>query len=160
MKDSSITILEKFVLSNREALYRYAYGYVKNAEDASDIFQESIEKAIRSIKSLNDVSNLKCWFYRILSNTAIDFLRKNRRVVYVDFLEEYEALAEEESYDALSLEEALDKIPASLRAIVTLRFYDDMKLSEIAEVMDMNVNTVKTQLYRALKLLKMELEVE
>ena len=58
--------------------YRLAYSYVKNADDALDILQESIYKAISSIESLKDSSYIKTWFYKIIVNTSLDFLEKER----------------------------------------------------------------------------------
>ena len=63
----------------RENYYRLAYSYVRNAEDALDIVQESVCKALSSGVSLENPDNLKTWFYRIVVNTSLDFLRKQKK---------------------------------------------------------------------------------
>lgn len=68
-----------YVIRYKENIYRLAFSYVKNAEDALDIVQESIYKAISSKDSLENTDYIKTWFYRIVVNTSIDFLRKKGR---------------------------------------------------------------------------------
>ncbi len=77
-------IVENFLIENREAYYRLAYSYVHNKDDALDIVQDAICKALGSSKSLNDPTAIKSWFYRIVVNTSLDFIRKNKRLVYVE----------------------------------------------------------------------------
>ncbi len=147
-----------FVLENRDSIYRLAYSYVHSREDAQDIVQEAICKALTSVRSLKNSSLVKAWFYRILVNTAVDFLRKNKRYVYLetDILES--ETAGSDSYPDLDLRNAINKLSTANKTIVVLRFFEGLELKEIAGIVDKNLNTVKTGLYSSLKKLRIELD--
>ncbi len=83
-KSEKFQLVENYIVENQNAHYRLAYSYVKNKESALDIIQESIMKALKSIDSLEQIQYLKTWFYRILINTSIDFINKNKRMVVVE----------------------------------------------------------------------------
>ena len=70
--------VEETVLDSYEAMYRLAYTYVRNEEDALDIVQESVYKAIKHSASVKQESYIKTWLWRIVMNTALDFIRKNQ----------------------------------------------------------------------------------
>jgi len=71
--------ISEHVIEFKDRYYRLAYSYVKNSDDALDIVQESIYKAFASLDSLKSPSYIKTWFYKIIVNTSIDFLRKKRK---------------------------------------------------------------------------------
>ena len=145
----------------KDSHYRLAYSYTKNPDDALDIVQESIYKAFSSMDSLKNISYIKTWFYRILVNTAIDFLRKRKRLVVVDdeVLVSLDA-GKMDNYENIDLRLALENLPDNYRSIIILRYFEDLKLEEIAEVLNENVNTVKTRLYSGLKQLRIKMEDE
>ncbi|MED4401954.1 RNA polymerase sigma factor [Metabacillus fastidiosus] len=150
-------IFSEFVIEHKENVYRLAYSYVKNEQDALDIVQDSIVKGLKSLHSLKDDKVVKSWFYRIVVNTALDFLRKHKRVQIVDDIEIHASI-EETKYHDIDLERALEILPLPYYEIITLRFFEDLKLEDIAFILKLPVNTVKTRLYRALKLLRMNME--
>ncbi|MBU8880202.1 RNA polymerase sigma factor [Bacillus sp. FJAT-29790] len=154
-------VFTEFIRENKENVYRLAYSYVKNPEDALDIVQDSIHKAIRSSHSLQDLSMLKSWFYRIVVNTSLDFLRKHKRVSIVD-AETIEMMCsgKEDHYEIFDLEMAVDQLAPEYKSIIILRYFEDLKLDEVAAVLNENVNTIKTRLYKALKLLRIEMNDE
>lgn len=151
-------MLKKYLLENREAHYRMAYSYVKNQEDALDVLQDSIEKAFRAFKRGLEPDSVNSWFYRILINTAIDFIRKNKRLTYVESEKLEHMLLHEDRYRDFDLETALDHLPNKYRTIVLLRYFEDMKIHEIAEVLGENTSTIKTRLYKSLELLRVDLQ--
>jgi RNA polymerase sigma-70 factor (ECF subfamily) len=147
------------VIANKECYYRLAYSYVRNADDALDIVQESIFKALSSIASLKEPNYIKTWFYRIVVNTSLDFLRKQKKLVIVE--EETLCsldLGDIDDYQDVDLQTALDALPDNYRSIVILKYFEDLKIEEIAEILNENVNTVKTRLYKSLKVLRMKIE--
>jgi RNA polymerase sigma-70 factor (ECF subfamily) len=150
-----------YVIQYKENHYRLAFSYVKNADDALDIVQESIYKALKSKDSLKNANYIKTWFYRIVVNTAINFLRKQKRVGVVD---EESLLSLNggvmDNYENIDLQKALDALPASYRSVVILRYFEDLKIDEIAEVLNENVNTVKTRLYKSLEKLRLQMDDE
>lgn len=157
-----MSILEKqiadYVIKEKEKHYRLAYSYVKNVDDALDVVQESIYKAFSAKGSLKDPNHIKTWFYRILVNTALDFLRKRKKLIIVDdvILTSYD-LATVDNYQDFDLQKAMENLPEKYRSIIILRYFEDLKIEEVAEILDRNVNTVKTQLYKALEKLRINI---
>lgn len=146
--------VERTILDSYESMYRLAYTYVRNEEDALDIVQESVYKAIKHSDSIKQEAYIKTWLWRIVINTALDFIRKNGKEIAVEAF--YESAAEDvyQDFDTIN---ALNVLTEKEKAVVILRFFEDQKLSEIAKVLNENTNTVKTILYRSLKKLKLEL---
>ena len=131
-----------YIIENKETFYRIAYSYVKNENDALDIVQDAIYKGLKSIDSIGEIENFKGWFYRILLRCSIDFINISSNDIYKDF----------------DLEDALDKLPEKYKTVVILRYFEDMKIEEIAEVLDENINTIKTRLYSAIKKLNIQMQ--
>lgn len=160
-KDEKIKRLEQYVTENQAKYYRLAYSYVKNKDTALDIIQDAIVKALGSIDSLEETTFMQTWFYRIVINTSIDFLRKHKRMTVMEDerLQVHLPTSENEVVD-LDLQYAIQKLPPTDQTLITLRFFEDLKIEEVAHIMDLNVNTAKTKLYRALKKLRIEVGEE
>ncbi|WP_304626094.1 RNA polymerase sigma factor [Sporosarcina sp. BP05] len=160
-KNEKFELVENFIVENQEAHYRLAYSYVRNKENALDIVQDAILKALSSIDRLEEIAYLKTWFYRIIVNTSIDFIRKHQRITVMedDILSIHLPQLEDEIID-MDLQDAIDQLPHKYRSLIILRFFEDLKIDEIALVMDENVNTIKTRLYAALKKLRIEVGEE
>ncbi|MGG0655227.1 RNA polymerase sigma factor [Rummeliibacillus pycnus] len=152
--------LLSFIRANKKQLYWLAYSYVKNEQDALDIVQESIQKSMQYYDQLMEKEKLKSWFYRIVVNTSLDFLKKNRHLPTEDETLHYLTSPQEDRYENIDLQQALSMLPTKYREIVILRYFEDMKLEEVAYVLNENTNTIKTRLYKALKLLRIELQEE
>ena len=148
--------LKKYIVDNKESLYRFAYSYVKNRDDALDIVHDSICKSLTKIDTLKDIGNIKPWIYKIISNCAIDYIRKNKKYVINNDLDLDDSISYD-TYENIDLQKALDELPEKYKTIVILRYFEDMKISEIAQVLDENTNTIKTRLYKALDKLKLKL---
>lgn len=73
--------IKDYIVNNQESFYKIAYSYVKNKDDALDIVNDSICKALSKINSLNDIDGIKPWFYKILINSSIDCIRKNNKYI-------------------------------------------------------------------------------
>ena len=142
--------VEAQILASYEQLYRLAFTYVKNPDDAMDIVQESVYKAIANAAEVRRVDTIKGWLCRITVNTALDFLRRRAREVPA------EQLPEEGREDTYVLR-SLDILDKRERLVIVLRFFEDMKLQDIAGITGENLNTVKALLYRSLKKLKIHL---
>ena len=153
-KDEAIQVLIEYVKTNEARLYRVAYSYVKDEETALDMIQDAIEKAIRKIHTLEYEEYIKTWFYRILINRCIDNL-KFKSIRQEILLEDY--LINEEDKEYIDIYRSIDKLKPKFKTVIVLRYFENMKLEEIAKITSTNVSTVKTRLYKALKDLKTEL---
>ena len=150
--------VEEKLLTSYESMYRIAFTYVKNADDALDIVQDSAYKAIKNAKSVKQEEYIETWIYRIVMNCAVDFLKRNRKEMATERLEELHHMETTDKYMDFDTIRALDVLNEKERAVIILRFFEEKKLDEIAAVLGMNGNTVKSILYRSLQKLKMELE--
>mgnify|MGYP002312246093 CR=1 FL=1 len=150
--------LIQYIEQNEEKWYRVAYYYARNQEVAMDIVQEAITKALTKISSIKQAKFMKTWFYRILINTAIDETKRNRKNATF-CLEDYQTEAIEEDFTTnIQLYEKINQLKPKLKTVILLRFFEDLKLSEIAQVTKTNENTIKSRLYQALDQLKVEWE--
>ena len=146
---------EKMLIDQYERFYRLAYSYVHNEADALDVVQESACKAIIQCKKLKDTTKLLPWLCRIVVNTSLDLLRNQ---IKEQPAEELPEAAAEDKYEELDLKKALNRLEPENRTVIILRYFEDMKIEDIALVVDENVNTVKTRLYRSLKKLRIQLD--
>ena len=152
------TKVEKYIIDNKDSFYRIAYSYTKNEEDALDVVQESMYNALYSVENIKEVNYIKTWFYKILVRTSIDFIRKNRKYNNMTDIDLIDETGEYDKYTDLDLRRALEELPIEYKSIIILRFFEDLKIEEVAIILDENVNTVKTRLYTALKKLKLKIE--
>ncbi|NBH81838.1 sigma-70 family RNA polymerase sigma factor [bacterium C-53] len=146
--------VENQIMDSYEAMYRLAYSYVQNENDALDIVQESVYKAIKNSASVTQEAYIKTWIWRIVINTAIDFIRKSQNEISVDAFHDK---GQEDKYCDFDTIEALKALDEKEKTVIVLRFFEDRKLREIADILNENENTVKTVLYRGLKKLKIKL---
>lgn len=149
--------IKQDIVDHYDKYYRLAYSYVHNENDALDIVQEGAYKAILYSGSLKKEEFISTWVYRIMINEAILFLKKNKKE---DALIEEMAEGREDSYEDIDLKRAIEQLDEPEGTIIKLRFFEDMKISQIAEILNENVNTIKTKLYRSLKVLKISLDME
>lgn len=149
--------VEDAVLNAYETMYRIAYTYVKNEEDALDIVQESAYKAIRNCEQVKKERYIQTWICRIVINTSMDFLRKTQREFPIEELYEVNELGITDQYEDFDMTKALNTLTERERAVVILRYFEDKKLEDIAYILNANLSTVKSLLYRSLKKLKLEM---
>ncbi|MCH7322562.1 RNA polymerase sigma factor [Solibacillus sp. MA9] len=150
-----------YVRDNKNQLYILAYSYVKNEQDALDVVQDSIQKGWTALDTLENQHQIKSWLYKIVVRTAIDFLRKMKRIqVTEDDTLNYLSEQQQDAYRNVDLESALENLPFSLKQIIILRFFEDLKLEDVANILDIPLSTAKSRLYKALKLLKIDMEDE
>ncbi len=157
---------------NKKKIFALAYQYVKNAEDAEDILQETFIKAYRSLDKF-DIQNgqsFSPWLYRIGINCSIDYLRRNKRRkeadTEVDNLENIASatnnLNPEEDRTKQEIrekvEQTLNKLSGRQKMIFILRHYQELTTEEIAEYMSCTEGSVKRQLFRAIAAVKKQLK--
>lgn len=154
-----ISLFEKFILQNLDSAYGFAYTYMHNRQDAEDVVQESVEKALNGLAGLREPQYMKTWFYRIIANTAVSQLRRRGRIFVEHDSEEIMAqIGTEDDYSRINLEQLCSSLVPKYREVVVLRFLENLSLKEIAQVLELNENTVKSRLYRGLEILRMEME--
>ncbi|MCD8167773.1 MAG: sigma-70 family RNA polymerase sigma factor [Clostridiales bacterium] len=148
---------EQILTDNYERYYRLAYSYMRNEDDALDVVQESAYRAIRDCRKVRNKDYLSTWIYRIVVNTALDMLRRKKKETTAEELPE---IPVEDQYRDLELRTVLNQLDEKSRTIILLRYFEDLKLEDIADIVGDNLNTVKARLYRSLKKLRLNLEAE
>lgn len=155
LENSVYTQVTDYIIENQNKFYRLAYSYVRDKEASLDIVQNAICKALENYKSIRNIQYIKTWFYKVLVNECLTYIKKYGREVLIEedgFLEE--VYIEEGYNDGSNLYEYVDKLKDNVKTVIILHYYEDMTLKEIAKVTDTNINTVKTRLYSGLRKLK------
>ena len=133
-----------------DRVYYKVLSVVKNDDDAEDICQETFISVYKNLSKFREESNIYTWIYRIAINKTYDFFKK--RKVEFEINDEVLSLPEDVNFDTkVILQEKLKLISDKEREIVILKDIYGYKLKEIAEMKDMNLSTVKSVYYKALK---------
>ena len=147
--------LARLVPAYRRRVFGLAYGILGNRAAADDVAQEVFVKLWQNMAGYDGSAQLSTWIYAITRNTAISMLRKRSRLVSlydpgvsaaVDGLEARESAEDGSDPRLWQLVEAL---PDKQRQAVVLYYQDDRSVEEVADMLGMPVNTVKTHLHRA-----------
>ena len=147
--------VEQVILSSYESMYRLAYSYVRNEQDAMDVVQESAYKCIAHAAEIRQEQYIKTWVWRIVMNTALEWKKRLQREVATD---QWKEEAKEAMYTNLDVQKALHSLDEREQMIITLYYYEGFKLEEVSQIMEMNLSTLKSKLYRSLKKMKQYVE--
>ena len=151
-------LLEKVMIDYGNELVRLAFYYVKDVEIAKDLVQNTFIKCYKNLELFRFDAQIKTWLYRITINECKDYLKSwNYKMVQVkSFINETTRSVlpstEKTVIDKYNNEEIKDTIfslPKVYREVVYLYYYDSLTTDEIANVLDIPLNTVKTRLRRA-----------
>lgn len=137
-------------------LYKTAFAYLKNSDDALEAIQEVTYRAYKGIRQVREESYVKTWLIRIMINYCNDQLKKKKREVLGEDLLQKHGIPEEHS--GLEIKDIIESLDDRSREILTLKYFHDLKIKEIAASMQCPEGTVKTWLNKALKALKGKLE--
>lgn len=149
---------EQLIHSVRDKLYRTAYSYVRNEQDALDMYQETIYQAYTNLKKLKEPERFHGWIIKIIVFKSIDFIRKESRHFTTGDDAFFAKLISVESVDdvvhSMDLTEAFAFLNPKYKSVILLRYYHDLSIKEIATIMKFPEGTVKSYLNRAKKELR------
>ena len=153
-------VLIEYIKENQNRLYKIAYTYVKNQDLALDIVQEAVTKALENIHKLKQEKFVKTWFYRILINEALQTVKNNKKYMEYELIENeaYMNGNEENIVESLDIYNKIEKLNDKLKTVIILRFFENLKIEEIAIITKTNTNTVKSRLYKGLNEIKKDYE--
>ena len=128
-------------------------------EVADDVAQETFVKVWKNIESFKGDSKLYTWIYRIATNEALNHLRKKKRRFFIpigDIEHELSSSLDTDIYYSgdeiqLKLQKALLKLPEKQRLVFNMKYFEEMKFKDIAEVMEVSVGSLKAQYHHAVK---------
>ena len=133
-----------------DRVYYKVLSVVKNDDDAEDICQETFISVYKNLSKFREESNIYTWIYRNAINKTYDFFKK--RKLEFEINDDVLSLPEDVNFDTkVILEEKLKLISEKEKEIVVLKDIYGYKLKEIAEMKNMNLSTVKSVYYKALK---------
>jgi len=146
-------VIDDVVDQYKEPLFAFIVRMVNNYDAAEDIFQETWIRVIRHINSFRGEAKFSTWLFQIARNAYKDTLRKKKYLCYVS-LEEADELTCEPTVDAANINkmEHVRKIvagmPIKMKEAVVLRYYHDLKIKEISEILGCSAGTVKSRISR------------
>ena len=157
---------EKILFSYEKGIFRYIYTLVGQRQDAEDLTQETFVRVYKNFGSVNPQKNLKGWLYRIATNITYDWFRRKKIRPELFIIDDpdrpFETIDEECSYNKIEtnkdVQDALAKIKVIYRSVLLLFYWEGLKYEEIALVLGLPVNTLKTNIMRAKQELKKVLE--
>jgi RNA polymerase sigma factor (sigma-70 family) len=152
--------------SYQERLYWHIRGMVLIHEDADDVLQNTFIKIFRYIHTFKGQSKLYTWMYRIATNEALSHLNQSKKIMgkSLDDLETNlsKRLKADPYFDATQVEdnlgEMLSRLPDQQRIIFSMKYFQDMKLKEIAQVLNLSLGGVKSSYHLAQKKIKTMLQ--
>ena len=140
-----------------DAAFAVTYLILGNSADSEDAMSAAILRAFENRGKLRKRESFRAWFLRILRNEAYDLLKKRRRLTPVEELPE-EAAPEGDDAGRLDLRQALQELTDTQRTALLLQ-QEGYDLSEIGQILDVPVGTVKSRISRAKQTLRTLLEV-
>lgn len=158
----------------KNLVFTLSYKMLKNKEEAEEVSQDVFIKIFNSLNKFKGESKFSTWIYKITYNTCLDRLKKSKKVnsvVYIEDFNEHQVKAIENILENIDekernqkIQECLQFLPSEEAFLLTLYYFDDQSIEEIAKVIDCNANNVKIKLYRNRKklasILKEQLEPE
>ncbi len=155
------------LLNNADLLMPFAFKLTQDYEDARDLFQETICKAIANEEKYSMGTNLKAWLYTIMRNIFInDYRRKNRQQVVFDgttsdyYINSTKAVTYNDAVASINIKEikkAIINLPELFKDPFLLHF-EGYKYTEIADILSEPLGTIKSRVHFARKLLKSQIE--
>lgn len=140
-RNAFVALVEKYKIS----LYKVAKSYLRNEDDIADVMQDTVLSAYEHIKELKNASYFKTWITRILVNHCNDLLRQKQRCQCVEWI--VDASVEMPEGDR-AFYELVRELPEDYRMIFLLYYGEGFNIREIAEILELNENTVKSRLQR------------
>lgn len=146
------------VREHQSMVYSVAYHFLRDPGRAEDLAQETFLHLFRNLDSIESPAHLTYWLRRVITHRCIDESRRRERKRGTVALELVpEPAAESRRADPLltgTLRRLVAALPEPQRAVVILRFQEDMEPTEIAQALDIPVNTVKSRLHRGIEFLR------
>jgi len=147
------------VKTYQERLYWHIRKMVMNHDDADDVLQNTFMKVWRSIDSFREESSLFTWLYRIATNESITFLNSKKKKSLMPLNEDNEYLMENLMSDPyfegdkiqMKLQQAIVRLPDKQRIVFNMKYFDEMKYEDMAQILDTSVGALKASYHHAAK---------
>lgn len=149
----------RLVNAHQSMVYSVAVHFFNDRERAAEVAQDVFLQLYRSLGTIEDAPHLTNWLRRVTSRRCIDALRRSRfRLIPLDDVELASPARTPDPFLRRRMNECIAQLPDTQRMLVILRYQEELGPNEISEALDLPVNTVKSQLHRALRALRKKLE--
>ncbi|MFH6605113.1 RNA polymerase sigma factor [Maribacter algicola] len=160
--DTQAKAFETLVDTYKERLYWHIRRIVLNHDDADDVLQNTFIKVYRNIDGFKGDSKLYSWMYRIATNESLSFLKSKSRKLGVNNEELQERMVDNLQADVyfegdeiqLKLQKAISILPEKQKLVFNMRYYEELKYEEIAEILQLTVGGLKASYHLAIKKLE------
>ncbi|MDO5041339.1 MAG: sigma-70 family RNA polymerase sigma factor [Peptoniphilus sp.] len=147
---------QNLINDREDKLYRIAFSYVRNKEDALDCLQSALLKGLDSFDTLRDYNYFDTWFIRILINTCLDHIKD--RSVDLPLEESLNASDVQRDFEGVTdLLRSIEGLQKEEQEIIFLKYFMGYKNEEISETMHIKTGTVKSRLNRVIRKLRAKL---
>jgi len=157
-QNAQLQLYNKYV----QAMYNIVIRMHPHPMDAEDILQDSFVKVFRNLSSFSGEATLGAWIKRIVINTCLNFLRKNKRISFVQMEVGDQLEGKNEEWEPPvkmeAIHHAVKKLPEGCRVVFSLHLLEGYQHKEIAQILDISESTSKSQYHRAKRLLRKELK--
>lgn len=154
-KRGDISAFMELLREREEFIYKISFIYTENSYDAEDCISEASIRAFDKIKQLKDDNKFFSWYISVLINTCRKSLKKRMNASTEEELNEIrDAFSYNSIEDKIIIEGLLNKLKKDEREILVLRYLKDYSIQEVADIMDIPLNTAKTKIYRTLNFLR------
>jgi len=172
-QDGKEAAFDELIHRYTQSFFYFALQIVKNKAEAEDAVQDSFIKIWKSLNTFDESKKLKTWMYRIVKNTCLDHLRKNKKeIIFTNFDKEGDGesagfadyIPDEglspleiviEKQEAEELYYLIKQLPEIYQIILRLYYLEEMTLAEIADILEESLDTIKSRHRRALIKLRM-----
>ncbi len=157
--DTRAKAFEVLIDTYKERLYWHIRRIVLNHDDADDVLQNTFIKVYRNIDGFKGDSKLYSWMYRIATNESLSFLKSKSRRLGVNNEELHERMVDNLQADVyfegdeiqLKLQKAIAMLPEKQKLVFNMRYFEELKYEEIAEILELTVGGLKASYHLAVK---------
>ncbi|MEK3884915.1 sigma-70 family RNA polymerase sigma factor [Paenibacillus sp. PL2-23] len=144
----------------KSKMFGIAYAYMRNEQDALEAIQETISRVWIKRSGLRDENYFATWMIRILINVCMDERKKRKRERLMTNIPLGSVpFPQQETDDRIGMTEQIAKLRPKYRMVIVLKYYRDMTITEIGELLDRPDGTIRTWLHKALKVLREDMNV-
>jgi len=157
--NGDVKAFEEIVVIYQDMVYTLSYRVLKNHEEAEEIAQDVFIKVFQSLNKFNRKSKLSTWIYRITYNTSINRYKSQKRqpiTIEIDYAGNHQPEITPTALHEMSIaekqkiiNESILKLPETEKIIITLYYYEELPIVEIAEIVGISTQNVKVKLYRS-----------
>jgi len=141
--------LVELLARQEDTLYRTAYAYLKNEHDSIEAIQELTYRALRKIHTVKEPTYIATWLVRIMINICLDMKKKQEKFVY-----NHDGDIASTDQQPFELADIIASLPIEQQELIYLKYFQDMKNADIAQLKQIPEGTVKSRLHTTLKKLR------